>query len=141
MLYPMIDTSTRLLRLLSVLQSRRFWPGEELAARFEITARTLRRDIDRLRSLGYTISAATGPGGGYQLGQGSSLPPLLLDDEEAVAVAVSLRSAMDIFTGMNETAISALVKLNQLLPVRLRKRASALQSVTVSVRGRETSLN
>lgn len=137
----MIDTSTRLLRLLSVLQSRRFWPGEELAARFEITPRTLRRDIDRLRSLGYTIAAVTGPGGGYQLGQGSSLPPLLLNDEEAVAVAVSLRSAMDTFTGMNETAIGALVKLNQLLPARLRKRAGALQSVTVSVRGLETNLN
>jgi predicted DNA-binding transcriptional regulator YafY len=136
MLAAMIDTSTRLLRLLSVLQSRRFWPGEELAARLEITTRTLRRDIDRLRSLGYRVAAVTGPGGGYQLGHGSSLPPLLLDDDEAVAVAVALRSAMDTFAGMNETAVGALVKLNQLLPARLRKRASALQSVTVSVRGR-----
>jgi len=137
----MIDTSTRLLRLLSVLQSRRFWPGDALAARFEITPRTLRRDIDRLRSLGYTIGASTGPGGGYQLGQGASLPPLLLNDDEAVAVAVSLRGAMDIFAGMNETAVSALVKLNQLLPARLRKRASALQAVTVSVQGRGASLD
>jgi predicted DNA-binding transcriptional regulator YafY len=137
----MLDTSTRLLRLLSVLQSRRFWPGEALAERFEITPRTLRRDIDRLRSLGYTIAASTGPGGGYQLGQGASLPPLLLNDDEAVAVAVSLRGAMDIFTGMNETAVSALVKLNQLLPARLRKRASALQAVTVSLQGRGAILD
>lgn len=137
----MIDTSTRLLQLLSVLQSRRFWPGEALAARFEITPRTLRRDIDRLRSLGYTISAVAGPGGGYQLGQGTSLPPLLLNDEEAVAVAAALRSAMDTFAGMSETAVAALVKLNQLLPARLRKRAGALQSVTVSVRGRGESMD
>lgn len=141
MLAAMLDTSTRLLQLLSVLQSRRFWPGEALAAHFEITPRTLRRDIDRLRSLGYTISAMAGPGGGYQLGQGTSLPPLLLNDDEAVAVAVALRSAMDTFTGMSETAVGALVKLNQLLPARLRKRAGALQSVTVSVRGRGDSLD
>jgi predicted DNA-binding transcriptional regulator YafY len=141
MLATMLDTSTRLLQLLSVLQSRRFWSGDALAARFEITPRTLRRDIDRLRSLGYTIAAVAGPGGGYQLGQGISLPPLLLNDEEAVAVAVALRSAMDIFTGMSETTVSALVKLNQLLPARLRKRAGAVQSVTVSVRGRGDSLD
>jgi predicted DNA-binding transcriptional regulator YafY len=141
MLAAVLDTSTRLLQLLSVLQSRRFWPGGALAARFEITPRTLRRDIDRLRSLGYSIAAVAGPGGGYQLGQGISLPPLLLNDEEAVAVAVALRSAMDTFVGMSETAVSALVKLNQLLPARLRKRAGAVQSVTVSVRGRGDSLD
>jgi predicted DNA-binding transcriptional regulator YafY len=132
----MIDASTRLLKLLTVLQARRFWPGADLAARMEVTSRTLRRDIDRLRSLGYTVSAAAGPGGGYQLGRGSSLPPLLLNDDEAVAVAVSLRCAMDIFTGMNETAVAASLKLNQLLPSRLRKRAGALQAVTVSVGSR-----
>lgn len=131
----MLDTSTRLLRLLSVLQSRRSWTGAGLAERLEVTPRTLRRDIDRLRSLGYTVAAAAGPGGGYQLSRGSALPPLLLDDDEAIAIAVSLRSAMDAFAGMSQTAVSALVKLNQLLPSRLRKRVGALQAVTVSVGG------
>ena len=129
----MLDTSTRLLRLLSVLQSRRFWAGADLAQRLEITPRTLRRDIDRLRSLGYMVDAAAGPGGGYQLGQGSALPPLLLDDDEAVAIAVSLRSAVDAFVGMGQTAVSVLGKLNQLMPARLRKRVGALQAVTLSV--------
>ena len=121
MLRGMLDTSTRLLRLLAVLQSRRFWTGTALAERLGITPRTLRRDIDRLRSLGYTVSAAAGPGGGYQLGQGTALPPLLLDDDEAVAIVVSLRSAVDTFAGMSQTAVGALVKLNQLLPARLRR--------------------
>ena len=129
----MLDTSTRLLRLLAVLQSRQSWTGTGLAERLEITTRTLRRDVDRLRSLGYTIAAAAGPGGGYQLSRGSVLPPLLLNDEEAIAIAVSLRSAMDSFAGMSETAVSALMKLNQLLPSRLRKRVGALHAVTVSV--------
>jgi predicted DNA-binding transcriptional regulator YafY len=88
----MLDTSTRLLKLLSVLQSRGFWSGAGLAERLGVTARTLRCDIDRLRSLGYTVLATAGPGGGYQLGRGSVLPPLLLDDAEAIAIAVSLRS-------------------------------------------------
>jgi predicted DNA-binding transcriptional regulator YafY len=131
----MLDTSTRLLRLLSVLQLRRSWTGAGLAERLEVTPRTLRRDIDRLRSLGYTVAAAAGPGGGYQLSRGSVLPPLVLDDDEAIAIAVSLRSAMDIFAGMSQTAVSALVKLNQLLPSRLRKKVGALHAVTVSVRG------
>jgi predicted DNA-binding transcriptional regulator YafY len=131
----MLDTSTRLLRLLSVLQSRRSWTGTGLAERLEITPRTLRRDIDRLRSLGYTVAAAAGPGGGYQLSQGSALPPLLLNDDEAIAIAVALRSAVDIFAGMSQTAVSTLLKLNQLLPIRLRNRVSALHAVTVSVAG------
>jgi predicted DNA-binding transcriptional regulator YafY len=129
----MLDTSARLLRLLSLLQARRFWAGTDLAERMEITPRTLRRDIDRLRSLGYAVAAAAGPGGGYHLGRGSALPPLLLEDNEAVAIAVSLRSAVDTFAGLGETAVSALLKLNQLLPMRLRKRVSALHTVTVSV--------
>ncbi len=141
MLRGMLDTSTRLLRLLAVLQSRRFWTGTALAERLGITPRTLRRDIDRLRSLGYTISAAAGPGGGYQLGQGTALPPLLLDDDEAVAIVVSLRSAVDAFAGMSQTAVGALVKLNQLLPARLRKRVSALHAVTVSVAGGTAIVN
>jgi predicted DNA-binding transcriptional regulator YafY len=135
MLAAMLDTSTRLLRLLSVLQARRFWTGAGLADRLEITPRTLRRDIDRLRSLGYTIAATAGPGGGYQLAQGTALPPLLLDDEEAVAIAVALRSAADTFAGMGKTAVNALLKLNQLLPARLHKQVGALQAMTVSVVG------
>lgn len=131
----MIDTSSRLLRLLSVLQARSFWAGADLAERLEITSRTLRRDIDRLRSLGYVIEATSGPGGGYQLGKGSHLPPLMLDDDEAVAVTVALRSAADGFAGLGETALSVLTKLDQLLPARLRKRVGALQAMTVSVGG------
>ena len=129
----MLDTSARLLRLLSLLQARRFWTGVDLAERLEVTPRTLRRDIDRLRSLGYAVAATGGPGGGYQLDRGSMLPPLLLEDNEAVAVAVALRSAVDTFAELGETAVSALLKLNQLMPMRLRKRVSALQAVTVSV--------
>lgn len=131
----MLDTSTRLLRLLSVLQARRSWAGAELAERLEVTTRTLRRDIDRLRSLGYVIEATSGPGGGYQLGKGSHLPPLLLDDDEAVAVTVALRSAMDGSVRLEETALGVLTKLDQLLPARLRKRVGALQAMTVSVGG------
>ena len=131
----MLDTSTRLLRLLSVLQARRSWAGAELAERLEVTTRTLRRDVDRLRSLGYVIEATSGPGGGYQLGKGSHLPPLLLDDDEAVAVTVALRSAMDGSVQLEETALGVLTKLDQLLPARLRKRVGALQAMTVSVGG------
>jgi predicted DNA-binding transcriptional regulator YafY len=129
----MLDTSARLLRLLSALQARRYWSGPELAAHLEVTERTLRRDIDRLRSLGYVVEATSGPGGGYQLGKGAAVPPLLLDDDEAVAVAVSLRSAADAFVGLGETVMGVLVKLDQMLPGRLRRRVGALQSVTVSV--------
>jgi predicted DNA-binding transcriptional regulator YafY len=133
MLHFVIDTSTRLLGLLSVLQARRFWAGADLAERLEVTSRTLRRDIDRLRSLGYVIEATSGPGGGYQLGKGSHLPPLMLDDDEAVAVTVALRSAADGYAGLGETALSVLTKLDQLLPARLRQRVGALQAMTVSV--------
>lgn len=129
----MLDTSSRLLKLLSVLQRRRHWGGFELSDHLEVTPRTLRRDVDRLRTLGYAVDASSGPGGGYQLGKGSTLPPLLLDDAEAVAVAVSLRSAADAFMGLSETAMSALLKLEQLLPARLRRRVSAIHSVTVSI--------
>jgi predicted DNA-binding transcriptional regulator YafY len=130
-----IDTSSRLLRLLSVLQARSFWAGADLAERLEVTSRTLRRDIDRLRGLGYVIEATSGPGGGYQLGKGTHLPPLMLDDDEAVAVTVALRSAADGFAGLGETALGVLSKLDQLLPARLRKRVRALQAMTVSVGG------
>jgi predicted DNA-binding transcriptional regulator YafY len=131
----MLDTSTRLLSLLSVLQARRFWTGPGLAERLGVTARTLRRDIDRLRSLGYTVLATAGPGGGYQLGRGSVLPPLLLDDAEAVAIAVCLRSGMDAYLGINETVLRTLAKLQQLLPPRLHARIGALNATTVSLAG------
>ncbi|MCY9783757.1 YafY family transcriptional regulator [Nocardiopsis sp. EMB25] len=125
-------TSARLLRLLSLLQTRREWPGADLADRLEVSPRTVRRDIDRLRELGYPIEAAMGTGGGYQLGAGAALPPLLLDDDEAVAVAVGLRTAAQGgVTGIEETSVRALAKLLQVLPSRLRRRVDALGAFTV----------
>lgn len=132
----MLETSARLLRLLSLLQTHRDWPGPELADRLGVTTRTLRRDVDKLRGLGYPVHAAPGVAGGYRLGAGAQLPPLLLDDEEAVAVAVSLRTAAGgSVEGITESSIRALMKLEQVLPARLRGRVQALQSVTVSLRG------
>jgi predicted DNA-binding transcriptional regulator YafY len=131
-----VETSARLLQLLSVLQSRPEWPGEELARRLEITPRTLRRDVARLRSLGYPVHAAPGVAGGYRLGAGAALPPLLLDDEEAVAVALSLRSAAThSVTGIGEASVRALAKLEQVLPARLRERAAAISQATVPLAG------
>jgi predicted DNA-binding transcriptional regulator YafY len=135
----MLKTSARLLRLLWLLQSRRYWSGAELGERVEVDARTVRRDIDRLRELGYAVEASPGLGGGYQLRAGSSLPPLLLDDEEAVTVAVAVRAAASSIGKMEETAVGLLAKLDQLLPARLRKRASALHSVTISLARPETA--
>jgi len=130
-LWPMIETSARLLALLSLLQLRREWTGTELADRLEVGPRTIRRDIDKLRSLGYPIEAAPGVAGGYRLGSGGELPPLLLDDAEAVAVAVGLRTAAaGTITGIEETSIRALAKLEQILPPRLRRRVSALSQAT-----------
>lgn len=129
----MLKTSARLLRLLSVLQSRQHWSGSELSERVGVDARTIRRDIERLRELGYAVEASSGLGGGYQLKPGSLLPPVLLDDDEAVAVAVAVRAAAGSVGRMDETAAGLLAKLDQLLPARLRKRASALHSVTVSL--------
>ena len=129
----MLKTSARLLRLLWLLQSRRYWSGSELSERVEVDARTVRRDIDRLRELGYAVEASPGLGGGYQLKAGSSLPPVLLDDEEAVTVAVAVRAAASSVGEMEEAAVRLLAKLDQLLPLRVRKRASALHSVTISL--------
>jgi predicted DNA-binding transcriptional regulator YafY len=127
----MANTSGRMLRLLSLLQTHRYWPGTELAERLEVSARTLRRDVDRLRELGYPVDAARGVAGGYQLQAGAAVPPLLLDDEEAVAIAVGLRTAAaGAVAGLEETSVRALAKVIQLLPPRLRKRIDALQSVT-----------
>jgi predicted DNA-binding transcriptional regulator YafY len=115
----MVQTSARLLALLSLLQLRREWTGRELAGRLEVDARTIRRDIDKLRSLGYPIEAAPGVAGGYRLGAGGELPPLLLDDAEAVAVAVGLRTAAaGQLEGIEETSVRALAKLEQVLPDR-----------------------
>src|SRR3954466_452608 len=128
----MLDTSARLLRLLSLLQSRRDWPGPELAERLEVGARTVRRDVERLRRLGYPVHAIPGVGGGYRLGAGASLPPLLLDEEEAVAVAVGLRTAASgAVPGIEEGPVPPLGTLDQVLPGRLRRRVNALGAATV----------
>jgi predicted DNA-binding transcriptional regulator YafY len=131
-----LDTSARLLKLLSLLQSRRSWTGPELADRLEVGVRTVRRDVEKLRRLGYPVQAAPGIAGGYRLGAGAELPPLLLDDEEAVAVAVGLRTgAGGSVAGIEETSLRALAKLEQLLPSRLRRRVNALQTYTISLPG------
>ncbi|SDX16364.1 Predicted DNA-binding transcriptional regulator YafY, contains an HTH and WYL domains [Amycolatopsis xylanica] len=130
----MLETSARLLRLLSLLQTPRDWTGTELAERLEVSTRTIRNDIDRLRNLGYPVDATRGSVGGYRLGAGASLPPLLLDDEEAVAVAVGLRTAAGgTIAGVEETSLRALAKLEQVLPNHLRRRVNALQTYTVPV--------
>jgi predicted DNA-binding transcriptional regulator YafY len=127
----MTETSGRLLKLLSLLQARRDWPGQELAERLGVSGRTIRRDVERLRDLGYPVDALSGPAGGYRLHAGTAMPPLLLDDDEAVAIAVGLRTAAGAsITGIEETSVRALVKLEQVLPPHLRRRVNALQSVT-----------
>ncbi|MFF5876402.1 helix-turn-helix transcriptional regulator [Streptomyces californicus] len=130
----MTDTPARLLKLLSLLQTPREWPGGELADRLEVSPRTIRRDIDRLRDLGYPVEASRGSVGGYRLVAGAAMPPLLLDDEEAVAIAVGLRAgAGHAIEGVDEASVRALAKLEQVLPSRLRHRVSALQNATVAL--------
>ena len=125
----MLETSARLLRLLSLLQARRDWTSAELADRLGVTTRTIRNDVDRLRGLGYPVEARPGVAGGYRLGTCGALPPLLLDDEEAVAVAIGLRSAANgSITGIGETSVRALAKLQQVLPARLRRQVGALHA-------------
>ncbi len=125
----MSTTSSRLLSLLSLLQARRDWPGDELASRLEVSGRTIRRDMERLRELGYPVESLTGPAGGYRLRAGTAMPPLLLDDEEAIAIAVGLRTAArSSVAGIEEAAVRALVKLEQVLPSALRRRVMALGS-------------
>jgi predicted DNA-binding transcriptional regulator YafY len=136
-----VETSARLLRLLSLLEARPEWAGAELAARLDVTVRTLRRDVTKLRSLGYPVAAAPGVAGGYRLGAGASLPPLLLDDEEAVAVALSLRTAAaHAVSGVGEASVRALAKLEQVLPSRLRERAAAIGLATVPLTGPAPSI-
>ncbi|WP_432114842.1 helix-turn-helix transcriptional regulator [Streptomyces sp. S1] len=128
----MTDTPARLLHLLSLLQTPREWPGSELAERLSVSPRTIRRDIDRLRDLGYPVEATLGAVGGYRLVAGTAMPPLLLDDEEAVAIAVGLRAgAGHAIEGVEEASVRALAKLEQVLPARLRHRVSTLQNATI----------
>lgn len=129
------DPTSRALQLLSLLQTHQMWRAAELAERLEVTERTVRRDVDRLRTLGYPVDATTGTAGGYRLAVGAHLPPLVLDDEEAVAVAVGLRSAAGAaIGGIEDTSLRALAKIEQLLPDRLRRRVSALHSSVVELR-------
>jgi predicted DNA-binding transcriptional regulator YafY len=125
------ETSSRLLELLALLQARRRWSGDELAGRLEVSLRTVRRDVSRLRELGYPVESLSGPAGWYRLRAGSAMPPLLLDDDEAIAIAVGLRTAARAsVTGIEETAVRALVKLEQILPGHLRRRVAALGTAT-----------
>ncbi|CAM5685369.1 Bifunctional ligase/repressor BirA [Streptomyces glaucescens] len=125
------DTPARLLQLLSLLQTPREWPGGELADRLNVSRRTVRRDIDRLRELGYPVQATKGSDGGYRLVAGKAMPPLVLDDEEAVAIAVGLRAgAGHAVEGVEEASVRALAKLEQVLPSRLRHRVATLQAAT-----------
>jgi predicted DNA-binding transcriptional regulator YafY len=125
-------TGNRTLRLLQLLQQRRLWSGSELAGRLEVSLRTLRRDVDRLRDLGYPVDAQPGVEGGYRLAPGASLPPLVLDDDEAVALTVGLQAAaQSAVAGMAEASVRALTTVTQVLPPRLRRRADALRAVTV----------
>jgi predicted DNA-binding transcriptional regulator YafY len=132
----MLQTSARLLRLLTLLQARRAWTGRELTERLEVTDRTLRRDVDRLRSLGYPVHSTSGIAGGYGLGAGAVLPPLMLDDEEGVAVAVALQTAAGgSVAGIEDAAQRALAKLEQVFPTRLRRRLKAMRSSIVRLAG------
>jgi predicted DNA-binding transcriptional regulator YafY len=127
-----MSSATRMLQLLSLLQTHRYWPGAELAGRLEVSDRTLRRDVDRLRDLGYPVHAVRGVAGGYQLEAGAAMPPLLLDDEEAVAIVVGLQAATGgMVEGIEETSVRALSKVVQVMPPRLRRRVDALRSYSV----------
>lgn len=126
-----MTTTSRLLNLLSLLQTRRDWPGSLLASRLGISDRTVRRDIDRLRELGYRIHATMGPYGGYRLDAGSELPPLLFDDDQAVAVAIALQAAPSLGAGIDEAAIRALGTVRQVMPSRLRRRLDALEVTAI----------
>lgn len=129
------DPTGRVLRLLSLLQAHRQWSGHELAERLGVTSRTLRRDVDRLRHLGYPVDSVPGVGGGYRLAAGTHLPPLLLDDDEAVAIAVGLRvAARATISGMEETSVRAMAKLEQVLPDRLRRRVSSVHGAVAMSR-------
>ena len=128
------DPTGRILRLLSLLQAHRQWSGTELAERLGVTTRTLRRDVERLRRLGYPVDAMPGVGGGYRLAAGPNLPPLVLDDDEAVAIAVGLRvAARATIEGIDETSVRALAKLEQVLPDRIRRRVGAVRGAITTM--------
>ena len=128
----MANTSSRTLRLLSMLQNHRYWAGAELAERLDVSLRTLRRDVDRLRELGYPVESHRGVDGGYELAPGVALPPLVLDDEEAVALVVGLHAAAQSgVTGIAESSVRVLAKVVQVLPAPLRRKADALRAMTV----------
>jgi predicted DNA-binding transcriptional regulator YafY len=129
----MSDTSSRLLELLALLQGRRDWPGSELADRLAVSERTIRRDVERLRDLGYPVESVRGPAGRYTLRAGTAMPPLLVDEDEAIAIAVGLGTAARVsVSGIEETAVRALVKLEQVLPAHLRRRVGALGAATIA---------
>lgn len=129
----MASTGSRTLQLLSLLQTHRYWPGNDLAERLGVSPRTLRRDVDRLRDLGYPVDATRGVAGGYQLAAGASLPPLVVDDEEAVALAVGLRTAAQSgIAGVEEASVRALAKVVQVMPPRLKRRVDALRVATLA---------
>jgi len=128
-------TTSRLLHLLSLLQTRRDWPGSLLAERLDISHRTVRRDVDRLREMGYTIQATMGPTGGYRLDAGNELPPLLFDDDQVIALAVALRAATLTGVGIEEAALRALTTVRQVMPSRLRHRLDALEFTTIPTAG------
>ncbi len=130
-----MTTTSRLLTLLSLLQARREWPGALLAGRLEVSDRTVRRDVERLREMGYRIRATMGPAGGYRLDAGSELPPLLLDDDQAVAVALALQVAPAAGADIEEAAARALGTIRQVMPSRLRHRIDALEVTTVARAG------
>lgn len=123
----MANTSARILRLLSVLEARVEWPGGDLAKRLGVSARTVRRDIDTLRELGYPVEAVPGPGGGYRLGAAGKLPPLVLDDDQAIAIALALQTAPATVTGIDDAVARALTTLRQVMPARMRAASEAFE--------------
>ena len=137
----MLETSARLLELLSLLQLKRDWTSSELAVRLGVSTRTVRADIGKLRSLGYPVEARPGVAGGYRLVAGTAMPPLLLDDDEAVAVAVGLGAVATWGLGVEETSLTALAKLEQVLPSRLRRRVEAVREATSAVPGADLPLD
>jgi predicted DNA-binding transcriptional regulator YafY len=136
-----ISASSRVLQLLSLLQSRRDWSGVDLAERLEIDVRTVRRDVERLRQLGYVIEASSGVGGGYRMGAGKTTPPLLLSDEEVTAVVVALNVTAGTVQNLRETALGVLVKLDPILPSRLRARLRALEATTLTLSSRASPVD
>lgn len=137
----MTTASTRVLRLLSLLQGRREWSGSELSERLEVDVRTVRRDANRLRELGYVIESAAGPGGGYRLAAGAHTPPLLLDDEEVLTIALALGSAAGSLGNLTQAALGLLVKLDQLLPARLRRKWKSIADVTMTLPGHDAAVD